>query len=689
MSVKRYLEVDSTYRDRKEFTHPSQFQVSINGNNITNKLEAKDSVCNSAPILVWNNNFREDTNGFLTNFFSTGSFLTVSPVNSPTTNGNQTFLVNSTIRLRQVRDFYVGCNLSKYSVISSINRRITQYLPLNLNNAIVTLEQALPDCEIGTNNFYIQNQSSIKLSDFIIFDQTASPLIFGGNRYLINFTYPTSLNSTPNYYAGWTFGIGSNQTFPPTEPILETTVIGSGFSGPNFYIDVLSSIGGSLNQSGYYLKPPNFNVNNLRNVLTFWIPISNDSYEQTQRTSYYGSGDDNFYVDLIVQSLSDLSSSKIYSFNSSTRLATLSYPPTRPDGSWSYNWERNTNNYVMRREQAISFNISGLLKKAWGTSVSLNLVPIGPLETNLRKKLENDYFYTDKYNGDFLRIYSIFTPPYILPVNEQIQIKKFIYAKGNVLSITPLSVVLGDGSDIDGEYNDCILQTLYISDDIFNFSGFAKIKNYDATTKVAILYEPIDLWPPGFNIIMKKWGISTCIMVTPFTINTNNLYFGFWEIEPFSYDNARPFNYTGSLLSNTESVCYEIELVNLIIPNTTLVSGRGGRAIFYPYFYVELKPLTSAMTMSNGIICSNNPNAYKMLFRAIVNDISAPEDTPFLKIDGDGMVQTVKFNIHDSFLFSVYHSNGELLQTDILEQYSPTEPNSRCQISACFSFKRI
>jgi hypothetical protein len=49
----------------------------------------------------------------------------------------------------------------------------------------------------------------------------------------------------------------------------------------------------------------------------------------------------------------------------------------------------------------------------------------------------------------------------------------------------------------------------------------------------------------------------------------------------------------------------------------------------------------------------------------------------------------IKFNIHDSFLFSVYHSNGELLQTDIIDQYSPTEPNSRCQISACFSFKKV
>ena len=40
------------------------------------------------------------------------------------------------------------------------------------------------------------------------------------------------------------------------------------------------------------------------------------------------------------------------------------------------------------------------------------------------------------------------------------------------------------------------------------------------------------------------------------------------------------------------------------------------------------------------------------------------------------------------FIFSVKHTNGELLKTVLDDFYSPTEPNPLCQISACFSFKR-
>jgi len=52
------------------------------------------------------------------------------------------------------------------------------------------------------------------------------------------------------------------------------------------------------------------------------------------------------------------------------------------------------------------------------------------------------------------------------------------------------------------------------------------------------------------------------------------------------------------------------------------------------------------------------------------------------------MTHTCKFKPSDSFIFSVRHSNGELLKTVLDDFYSPTEPNPLCQISACFSFKR-
>ena len=161
----------------------------------------------------------------------------------------------------------------------------------------------------------------------------------------------------------------------------------------------------------------------------------------------------------------------------------------------------------------------------------------------------------------------------------------------------------------------------------------------------------------------------------------------FFEILQFTRDNNVPFVYTGSLVSQQEMVCYEVELINLVLPNRTLVSG--GRSAFYPYVYVELQNISSASAGNTNIIYSNNQNATRRLFRAAIDDIPNPLISPFIKIDGDGMVQTIKFKPNDSFRFGVYLPNGDEFDTVTPERYSPEIPNSLVQISAMFSMKRL
>ena len=160
-----------------------------------------------------------------------------------------------------------------------------------------------------------------------------------------------------------------------------------------------------------------------------------------------------------------------------------------------------------------------------------------------------------------------------------------------------------------------------------------------------------------------------------------------FEILQFTRDNAVPFDYTGSLVSQQEMVCYEIELINLVIPNTTLESG--GRVAFYPYVYVELQNVSGASSGTNSIIYSNNPNARRMLFRAAMDDIANPVLAPFIKIDGDGMVQTVKFKPNDNLKFGVYLPNGDPLETVIKDSMSPAIPDPLVQVSAMFSIRRL
>lgn len=161
------------------------------------------------------------------------------------------------------------------------------------------------------------------------------------------------------------------------------------------------------------------------------------------------------------------------------------------------------------------------------------------------------------------------------------------------------------------------------------------------------------------------------------------------EILPFNFDQAVPLNYTGSTVSQQEMVCYEIELLNLILPNNTLVGGRGSRITFYPYVYVEFTNLTSASSGTNGVIYSNNPNSNRMLFRAAVDDIPNPLLSPFIKIDGDGMRQTVKFSPNDNLKFSVRLPDGVIFETNQNETKSPEEPNPSMQISAIFAVRRL
>jgi hypothetical protein len=164
----------------------------------------------------------------------------------------------------------------------------------------------------------------------------------------------------------------------------------------------------------------------------------------------------------------------------------------------------------------------------------------------------------------------------------------------------------------------------------------------------------------------------------------------YYEIEKFSRDGVNPFIYTGSMVSVQEMVCYEVELLNIVIPNTILKSGRGGRAIFYPYFYTELEQVSSPSAGNKGTLYTNNPNGtHTLTFRTLSTDTTMPVVSPFIRIDGDSMVHTVKFKPNDSFKFSLKHADGELVQTVIDDTDCPTEPNPLAQVSACFAFRRI
>lgn len=162
-----------------------------------------------------------------------------------------------------------------------------------------------------------------------------------------------------------------------------------------------------------------------------------------------------------------------------------------------------------------------------------------------------------------------------------------------------------------------------------------------------------------------------------------------YEILLFDRDNVFPFVYSGSLVSLREAVCYDVQLLNLVLPNTVLNVASGSRAVYYPFVYVQLIQINNSERQGPNSITSNNPNSRRMLFRALVNDTTNDINSPFIRIDGGGMVQRIKLLPTDSFHFSVHLPNGEIFNVEVPEDYQPEIPNNLIQISALFSFKRV
>lgn len=389
------------------------------------------------------------------------------------------------------------------------------------------------------------------------------------------------------------------------------------------------------------IENPTFNTNTAT-IPKLFIPCS--------------SGIDNFYKGYYIQ-LIDTSSvisetKKIISYDGTTHLATL-------ESTTSTNWLNGNYNFVLRKEQSCNYG------KIVDINTSGNIIQLNPNASTI---------YNIYKNGYLRMLQGLPVPPFSTlsaPYAEERKIIKYIAGDGTFTSVSApnFTISVNNNNDYTGSYFTFGVNTIYIS-------------SYDIITKSGTYV--------GANPTVGQTFFSrTIILQTPFSVNPIPNSIENYEIECFSNDNWNPFNYSGSLVSSQEMVCYEVELINLVLPNSLLSSGRGGRPVFYPYFYVELQQISAASGGLKGIIYSNNPNSYKMLFRAVVDDTSQPVSSPFIKIDSDSMIHTIKFKPNDSFKFAVYHQNGELFQTVAEDYYSPKAPNPLVQISATFSFKRI
>jgi len=184
----------------------------------------------------------------------------------------------------------------------------------------------------------------------------------------------------------------------------------------------------------------------------------------------------------------------------------------------------------------------------------------------------------------------------------------------------------------------------------------------------------------AYNGTTKELSVLPDVNGTPFPQLGQDV-----NIVMFTRDNYYPYMYNGTLTSLNQSVCYDVSLVSLTVPNAVL--STGSRIAYYSYLYVEFSAYSSP-TSSDSPIYSNAPNSNKALFIAPIIQTAAPTLGTFISC-GSSMPQTITFKPNDGFRFSVYLPDGTPFQTLEDDFLTPYEPNLFLQINAVFSITRV
>ena len=92
---------------------------------------------------------------------------------------------------------------------------------------------------------------------------------------------------------------------------------------------------------------------------------------------------------------------------------------------------------------------------------------------------------------------------------------------------------------------------------------------------------------------------------------------------------------------------------------------------------------------TKNLIYSNNPNTYKAVFKVPITDLNHPTQSPFVKLTGNGMVQTMIFKQNDDMFISIRLPNGDIFQPSSTDFYPGNVSNPCLQISALFAIEKI
>ena len=175
MSNSRYLEFDSTYRNRNEWPLASEFQIPISQTGRKNQYNALDTVCLSTPIKAWTSDYLETTNapaGVLTGTIllqNIGAPPPIPPVQViSATSDNTTYVIQSNTNqtFQQLENYYVSLVIVTGGSVQS-RRRITNYKYLGKDNTgifdlgLITIASNFPEGIVDGDTFNIIDPTEV------------------------------------------------------------------------------------------------------------------------------------------------------------------------------------------------------------------------------------------------------------------------------------------------------------------------------------------------------------------------------------------------------------------------------------------------------------------------------------------------------------------------------------------------
>ena len=648
MSNQRFIELSSSYRNRTIYPDPAEFEVSFVANNIITHSETVRGVYNKIPIISSINSSQDTViNGVIEYLFQ----------NLITT--NSIFFDNGS------------------GVITSTNQATIPFTTINLINVPIIITDTQTNNIVGITTII----STTNIGLYLIVTFSSSVSLLDGYP---NYTYTTSLdmgtvnggtNSTIiinslmspysnvfNYYLGFQINL-----YTVGSPLLSSSTISSYNPSVNtFFITQALSI---LPTSTMY-----FTITTNSIVLPGIDLCGKTLLDYNQ--SYL-----NYYIVNESQSSgTSIISSRILSFSNTLRLVTV-------DSFFSYNIYDK-------------FSIRRSLPNEFLTTIS------APVYQGIVTNQINTTIYvsgltsTANYNGFQINIngypQNIISSSSISNTELLLQDSLIIAGFPITFTITPIFQRVNPYQPIS--IQNCIfLPSTANQQDNYYTGKYIYIYPNQVTNNQITTLQNIK----GSCFYIQSYignGYNACFVMNVDTpeVRSNTIYPSYTNtrlqtiqigtsinIVSFYQNNAIPLIYTGSTVSQTQQVAYEISLLSLTLPNITLTTGSN--IAYYPYVYVEFTVTTQS---SSQTIYSNNPKSNRAIFLVPIRDIKFKTETPFIKLISS-MSQTIKFKPNDSLRFSVYLPNGKLFKTITTDYYSPSIPNPFIQINALFGINRI